>query len=331
MSFAAPTLLLALLIVPFVILVYVLYEMRREKRAATWVNPNLAPNLVHRPSFRLRHIPAALFLIGLTLLLVGFARPEATFDSVRPGSTIIFAIDTSGSMAANDVPPTRLGAADNAIQQFMTVLPKQYKVGMVTFNDHPAVTVLPTYDHKLLALSVPKKSKESGTQLGSAIQKAVQVAVRSVGPDRPGKPHPPAAIVLFSDGKQTQPGISVETAVTYAHRVNVPVSTAALGTAGGTVKQGQILTGGLDQRQTIPVPVDPVTLHSIATATNGRYAQIASPGALQLLLHQVYLDLGQHAAHEHDQHEVTAAATGLALLFIVPAIILSGLWFRRVA
>ena len=60
MSFAAPTFLLALLVVPIAAAGYVFYELRRERRAATWVRPAMAPNLVRRPSFRVRHIPAVI-------------------------------------------------------------------------------------------------------------------------------------------------------------------------------------------------------------------------------------------------------------------------------
>jgi Ca-activated chloride channel homolog len=331
MSFAAPTLLLGLVLVPVVAVGYVLFELRRERRAATWSTPAMLPNLVHRPSFRIRHIPAVLFLIGLTLLLVGFARPEANLTSVRQGATVVVMIDTSGSMAATDVQPSRILAARNGVLTFLKDLPPQYRVALVTFNDHPAVVIQPTYDRKSVAAALPTKAKQSGTQLGGAIERAVQVAVRAVGADRPGSPHPPAAVVLFSDGKQTTPGTTVESATSLAHRSNVPVSTIALGTPNGTVKIGQILTGGLDQRQTVPAPVDGTTLQSIALVTGGRYTQAQTLAVVQKGLKQVYLDLGSHQVHEHQQHEVSAVATGLALVFIFPAILLSGLWFRRVA
>ena len=46
---------------------------------------------------------------------------------------------------------------------------------------------------------------------------------------------------------------------------------------------------------------------------------------------QVYRDLGSHAAHQHKKREVTAAAVGLALAFILAGIAISGIWFRRFA
>lgn len=327
MSFAAPTLLLGLVAVPVLAVAYVLFERGRERRAATWATPALVPNLVHRPSPRIRHIPAALFLIGLTLLLVGFARPAAKLTSVREGATVVITIDISGSMAADDVKPTRILAARNAVLTFLKELPKQYRVSLVTFTDYPAVVVAPTYDRTKFAAALPTKTIATGTEIGDALKRSVQVALRAVGADRPGARHPPAAVLLLSDGAQTVRGTTPEEASKLAHRSNVPVSTIVLGTPSGSVKQGQVLTGGLDQSRTIPVAVDSTTLRNIAVATGGRFSEAATPAVLQ----QVVKDLGSHQVKEHKQHEVTAAAIGLALLFMVPAILLSGLWFRRVA
>ncbi len=163
MSFAAPTLLLGLVLVPVLIVAYVFHERRRERRAAAWVNPALVPNLVHRPSPRFRHVPAVLFLLGLTLLLVGFARPQAKLTTSREGATIVVAIDNSGSMAAADVKPTRLLNARNAMLTFLDEVPKQYRVSLITFTDHPAVLVPPTYNRKLVAAALPMKTLDVGT------------------------------------------------------------------------------------------------------------------------------------------------------------------------
>src|SRR5207248_2959438 len=83
----------------------------------------LLPNMVSGNPGRRRFVPLALFLVGLTLLLVGFARPEARITVPREGATVVLAMDVSGSMAAKDVKPTRLAAADTAITQFLHDLP----------------------------------------------------------------------------------------------------------------------------------------------------------------------------------------------------------------
>src|SRR5262249_60955656 len=108
---------------------------------------------------RARRLPMVLFLLGLTLLLVGFARPEATLRSEREGATVVLSIDTSGSMDTKDVKPTRLLAARDAALTFLDELPKKYKVALETFSDHPAVLVPPTYDRKRLPASPPVKAE----------------------------------------------------------------------------------------------------------------------------------------------------------------------------
>ena len=182
MSFAAPYLLLALVAVPVAAAAYVWLERQREARANQWVSPAMAPNLVHRPSPRRRHIPAALFLIGLTFLLVGFARPEARLSSTREGATVVLALDTSGSMAARDVKPTRILAARNAILTFLQELPPKYKVALVTFTDHPAVLQPPTYDRSKIVDALPLKATPSGTAIGDAVQRSLMVATQPSAP-----------------------------------------------------------------------------------------------------------------------------------------------------
>ena len=103
MTFEWPLALIALVVVPVVIALYVLRERRRDDYAARFTTPTLLPNLVAAaPGWR-RHLPLALLLVGLTALVVGVARPHASVDVRREEATVIIAIDTSLSMKAQDV------------------------------------------------------------------------------------------------------------------------------------------------------------------------------------------------------------------------------------
>jgi Ca-activated chloride channel family protein len=331
LSFGAPLLLLGLLVVPIVVLLYVWHESRREHSAAQWAKPALVPNLVSRPSPRARHLPMVLFLLGLTALLVGFARPEATLRSEREGATVVLAVDTSGSMDTKDVKPTRLLAARDAALTFLDELPSKYKVALETFSDHPAVLVPPTYDRKRLAASLPTKAKIAGTALSDAVQTATRVAVQAVGPSKPGAPHPPAAVLLISDGAQTVQGTAPTTAAAAAKKAGVRVSTVLIGTAHGTLKQCIKAPGGYNQCQTQKTPVSPGTLEGIAQGTGGRFFTVTSAAAWRATLQRVYADLGSRSAHQNTKHEVTFIAVGIAAVFIIVGVVLSMLWYRRVA
>jgi Ca-activated chloride channel family protein len=324
MSFAAPILLLGLVAVPLAAAGYVWLERRREQSAAEWASPALVPNLVHRPSPRARHIPAALFLIGLTFLLLGIARPEAKLSSVREGATIVLAVDKSGSMDAKDVKPTRLLAARNAVFTLLQKLPTKYRVALITFTDHPAVVVAPTYDRTKIEAALPLKALVAGTDIGDAVQTAAIVAAKTVGTSHAN--HPPAMVLLLSDGSQTVRGLNPQIAAKNARKLGVPVSTVLIGTPKGVLNR-VTTTGGYPEKQSIPVPPSPNDLQTVAKASGGRFYQATS--AQQLI--QVYSDLGSRQAHQKTKREVTAAASGIALAFIVGGVLLSGIWFRRFA
>lgn len=321
MSFGSPWLLLCLLAIPPAVAAYVVFDRRRAARAAAWARPELMPNLVSAEPGRRRYIPLALFLLGLTLLLVGFARPQAKVKEVREGATVVLGMDVSGSMAAKDVSPTRLAAADAAVAAFVHRLPGKYRAALLTFSDHVAVRVPPTYDREAILRALPVKAQAEGTALGDGIATAVKVANKAIGPTKPGVPRPPAAILVLSDGAQNAGRIDAKTAAARARKANVPVSTVSLGTVQGVVIHK--IQGGSER---IQVPPAPTTLKAVAQATGGRFFQATSAGQLN----QVYKDLGSRLVHDRKKTEMTAVAVGAALALILAGALLSGLWFRRI-
>jgi Ca-activated chloride channel family protein len=322
MSFAHPALLVFLLLVPLVVAGWFWLERRRVDRAASWSSPALVPNMLSSDPGRRRLVPLALFLAGLTLLLAGFARPQAKLTAPREGATVVLALDASGSMAARDVKPTRLDAADAAITQFLHDLPSKYRVALVTFSNRPTVRVPPTYDRKLIVNALPKKAELEGTALGDGAATAVLVASKAVGKSRPGVPHPPAAVLLLSDGNQNAGRLRPAEAATQARKLDVPISTVSLGTPDGFVEQK--IPGGFTERTAVPPA--PSQLHSLAQVSGGRFFKATTAAGLK----QVYKDLGSRLANETKKREITNWTTMGALVFILLGALLSGLWFRRV-
>src|SRR4051812_25380938 len=141
MNFDSPARLL-LIVAPIALLVAYIVVMRaRQKYALRFTSVDLLASVApKRPGWQ-RHISALLILVALLLMVVGFAKPQHSIEVPRQKATIYIAIDTSGSMRATDVSPTRLDAAKQAAKQFVDGLPKGIEVGLVRFDRGAQVVV----------------------------------------------------------------------------------------------------------------------------------------------------------------------------------------------
>lgn len=319
MSFAAPLLLLCLLAVPAAVGGYLWLERRREARAARWAAPALVPNLVERPASWRRHLPTALLLAGVALLLVGFARPRTSISIKRQEATVVLVLDVSGSMAANDAQPSRLAAARVAALRFVDRLPSGYRMALITFSDHAAVSVPATHDLAAIRAGLARaQSGPQGTALADAVMRAVDVGLSVHG--QPGNRRPPAVVVLFSDGGQTAGRVTPKQAAARAKKTGIPVSTVLVGTQDGIVQQP--LEGGFTER--IQVPAQPAVLQIVARDSGGRSGTLGTVD-----VSAAYRALGSRVGRREKTIEVTAAAAGGGLALMLAGALLSGVWFRR--
>jgi Ca-activated chloride channel family protein len=325
-SFEWPIGLVALVLVPLAAAGYVALERRRGDAVARFSNPSLYPNLVRRrPGWR-GHVPAGLLLAALTALLIGFARPQASVSAPLEKATIVLAIDVSRSMAATDVKPTRLGAAKAAANAFLDKVPEKYSVGLVAFESKATVASPATTDRSVTRQAIAALRPGEGTAIGDAIVRAIDVA-RAAGatgvPQSLGdaQVRAPSAILLLSDGAQTQGAVTPQAAAGRARQEHIPVYTVALGTDQGVVER--TLQGGFTER--IRVPPDPQTLRQIAGTTGAEFYTVAD----QQRLKQVYEDLGSRLARKKQQRELTVVLAGVGGLLAAAGALLSAFWFQR--
>jgi len=313
-TFLEPLRLWLLLGAGALLVLYVLAQLRRRTYTVRFTNMALldqvAPN---RPGWR-RHLPAAAFLLAMVALIMGFAVPARDSKVPKERATIMLALDTSLSMQATDVAPTRIQAAQSAAKSFVDELPARINVGLVTFNGNASLAVSPTTDRQAVKTAIDNAQLGERTAIGEAIFSSLD-ALKQV-PAQDGT-QVPARIVLMTDGTTTD-GRSNDQAVTAAKQANVPVTTIAFGTDHGTITIPQ-------EPLPIPVPVDKEALKSISTDTGGRYYAAASEAQLK----QVYDNIGSSVGYVTEQRQITVwfIAVALALLLLTGA--LSLIWFQR--
>ncbi|HWI37527.1 MAG TPA: VWA domain-containing protein [Burkholderiales bacterium] len=348
MTFLWPTALWLLAGVPLLAALYV-WLLKRRKQAIAYPNLALLKSAMGKTSSMRRHVPPALFLAALTLMIVALARPAAILMLPSQHETVVLAIDVSGSMRADDVKPTRLAAAQAAARTFINNTPSSTRIGLVTFAGSAALVQAPTSNREDLLAAIDQLQLQNATAVGSGIL----VSLKALFPDqdfevRPAgqlrasrssaaaggsapinaapkpevKPVPPgsyksAVVILLTDGQTTTGPDPVDAARLAAER-GVRVFTVGVGTP-----DGQILTG---EGWSIRVRLDEDALKVIADMTRAEY--FFAGNALDLK--KIYEGLNSKLVMEKKETEVTALFTAAAALFALAAGALSLLWFNRI-
>jgi Ca-activated chloride channel family protein len=305
-TFQSPLVLLGLLLLPALAAAYTVTERRRRRSAAAFAAPATAASAVPRaPGWR-RHVPLTLAALAIAGLVGALARPQVTVAVPSEQATIVLAMDHSGSMAATDVSPSRLVAARDAGEAFLAKVPKRVRVGGVVFNNAAEAVASPTTDRAAVKDALTAAMKPSGgTATGDALATSLEM-LRASGAKAPG------AIVLLSDGKATH-GRDPLPVAQEAGRLKIPIYTVALGTAAGTLPNGDA------------VPPDTATLAAIARRSGGKAFTAQQADALGA----VYERLGSEVATKREPREITSAFAGGAALLLLAGSALSLRWFRR--
>ncbi len=304
MSFTSPVWLLALLLVPLAIAVAIGARRRARRYAVRFpAFSTLRLAVDAGPSWQ-RHLPAAFALAAIAALALALARPHVSYSAAVGEASVMLVTDHSGSMAATDVAPTRLAAAERAANTFIDQLPPNVRVGAVAFGSSPDGVQGPEANHQAARGIIDAQSAGGATDTGDALELALQLL-------RAGDPrHPPSAIVLLSDG-DANTGINVLTVARQAAHDKIPIYTVALGTPDGALPN----PGGFGPP--VPVPPDPQLMQQIAQLSGGRSFNAQSADELS----SIYKHLGNQLGRVTRKREVTAefAIGGLVLLLLAAA------------
>jgi Ca-activated chloride channel family protein len=169
MSFQWAALLWLLILVPLLVLAYLWMQRRRRRYAARFASLMVVSDALGKgPGFR-RHLPALLFLVGITVGLVALARPSTTIFLPSSHGTVILVLDMSGSMRARDITPTRFDAAKEAARAFIEKQPRTVKIGIVAFSSTAALVQPPTASREDLVAAMDRLQLQRGTAVGGGI------------------------------------------------------------------------------------------------------------------------------------------------------------------
>ena len=182
MSFSWPWALVALLAVPLLLVARWWLNRRRKRSAVVVASVALIRAAVPGRSSWRRRIPVYLFLAGLIVLAGGLARPQASLSVPSNNTSILLAIDVSGSMCSTDVSPNRLAVASDAARQFITDQQDGTRIGLVAFSGIAGLLVPPTTDKKSLLDAIDTLKTARGTAIGQAILTSID-AIAESNPD----------------------------------------------------------------------------------------------------------------------------------------------------
>jgi len=314
MTFLAPGWFGLLLVVAGFAIAYVVLQRRRRHYAVRFTNLDLLASVApRRPGWR-RHVIAAGLMAGMVALILAVAQPARIERVPKSTATIMLVLDTSGSMTATDVSPSRIEAATSAARRFVDDLPRRLSVGLLTFDRSTRLLAPPTQDHTVVDAALARLETGGGTATGDAIYAALD-AISASGGAGATKGRQTAAIVLLSDGATTT-GRPVEEAAQYAAEQKVPITTISFGTPNGVANV---------QGNDIPVPSDPATMKLVADTSGGTFFEAFSAGQLR----SVYRAIGQRVGYDIRRHEIGGTFAGVALVIVLLAAGASLLWSGR--
>jgi Ca-activated chloride channel family protein len=285
--------LFALLVVPLLFLFAAIVRARRSRFAVAFTNLDLlAVATARRHTGWRRRVPVVVLALALATSAAALARPRVQLFASNRGSTIILLADVSGSMQATDVYPERIYAAIIAMRDLVAELPKNDKVGLITFSDKVEVLHAPTTDFAAIDSGLDVLSPEGGTALGVGVEAAVESAVSSLaaaGVHHTSGQYLPAAIVLESDGAQDRGTVTPLAAAELAKAAGVRIYGVALGT-----RQGYIAAGSGVLKEIYKVPPDPATVALLARESGGEAFSATSAGSLDTIYRNLGTSIGRH-------------------------------------
>jgi len=317
-TFLAPGRLVLMTLPAALAVGYLILQARRKRYALRFTTVSMLERVApDSPGWR-RHLTALALIAAVVVATFGFAKPVIAGEVVENSKLVILAIDTSISMEATDVPPSRVDAAREAAGVFLDSVPEGVAVGVIGFDGNARQLISPTTRLEavrgVIDRAIDRSNLGEGTAIGEAVFLGVD-AIESTVVAEEGSPegYPTGTIVLLSDGDTTM-GRPNDEAASAARAAGIPVHTIAFGTDAGTIDDP--LTG------TVPVPVNEAALEHLAHQTDGQALTAATADQLS----DVYESLGESVTVSREQIEIADWFAGAAMAILCLAGLGSLIW-----
>lgn len=347
----SPSLLL-LLSLPILIAAYLWMQRRKRPSAVRYSSLSLVREALPRSSRIKRHLPFALFVVAIGALVLALARPVLVLSVPANQTTILLALDVSGSMCSTDIPPNRLVAAEGAATLFIRGQGSATEIGIVAFGGFAEVVQAPTSDQNALLKALQSLTTGRRTAIGSgllasidaiaevdgAVQPSTGQGKLGVEPAAPPKgDYVPDIIVLLTDGVSNAGPEPIDAAKQAADR-GIRVYTIGFGSAdggelsadcapqfiGGEPGAGFGNGGGFGGGAPggFRRGIDEDTLKQVADMTGGQYYPAESAEQLE----SVFAGLPMSLITKHEVVEVSVALVALGGLLAALGVLLGRAW-----
>lgn len=334
MSFLWPAMLWLLLLIPLFVLLYIRLQQRRKRFAESFGSLMVVQESGGRNIGAHRHLPPAFFLLSLTILIVALARPQAVVSLPRVEGIVILSFDVSGSMAADDLKPSRMDAAKAAAREFVQLQPPSVLIGVVAFSDGGFAVQPPSDDRDAILASIDRLTPQRGTSLANGILASLNTIAAFYGEDSydsggnpasaptptptpvPKGTYTPAVIVLITDGENNMSPDPLALAQAAADR-GVRIHTIGIGSAAGAI----LKVDGF----TVHTQLDEAMLQQISQITDGVYYNAQNEQDLQT----IYKNLTPQLVVRPEKMEITSILAGIGTIALLIGGVFSLLWLSR--
>jgi Ca-activated chloride channel family protein len=323
MRFAYPVYLHVLWLIPIFLVFFLWVAKLRQRSLERFGETHLVTKLSRTVSRRRQRVKMVLLLLALLFLGIAIARPQIGTHAVpvkTEGIDLVFTLDTSLSMLAEDIKPNRLERAKHEIAALMDKLQGD-RVGIVIFSGTSFIQCPLTFDYSAAKLFLDAVDTNSISVPGTALEDALYTSIKAF---ENSQAETSKVIILLTDGESHE-GDPIKT-VEEAEKKGIKIYTIGIGSQKGEPipirnEQGDLVGYKKDNAgNIIMTKLDQLTLEKISVLSDGQFYRVSTGG---IELEKIYEDISQMEKTLQDTRLVTHYEeqyqyfVGIALLLIL--------------